>query len=133
MTTVLQKLSLNAYRGVSGLVLEKLTPVSLVVGANNSGKSSILEAAGLFLRPPDPTQWVNIVRHRDADMSLVDGLWSLFPSGEALDPEAGQQQSEKLVLDGALAGAPRTVEARCHAAPAWSAEREDPELIKAGF
>lgn len=65
MTAVLQKLSINAYRGVSDLVLENLTPVSLVVGANNSGKSSILEAAGLFLRPPDPTQWVNAVRHRD--------------------------------------------------------------------
>jgi predicted ATP-dependent endonuclease of OLD family len=50
-------------------VLENLTPVSLVVGANNSGKSSILEAAGLFLRPPDPTQWVSAVRHRDVDMS----------------------------------------------------------------
>jgi AAA15 family ATPase/GTPase len=48
MTTVLHKLSLSAYRGVSGLVLGDLTPVSLVVGANNSGKSSILEAAGLF-------------------------------------------------------------------------------------
>lgn len=78
MTTVLQKLSLMAYRGVSGLVLENLTPVSLVVGANNSGKSSILEAAGVFLRPPDPTQWVNAVRHRDVDMSLVDGLLSMF-------------------------------------------------------
>jgi predicted ATP-dependent endonuclease of OLD family len=75
MTTVLQKLTLNAYRSISGLVFENLTPVSLVVGANNSGKSSILEAAGLFLRPPDPIQWVNAVRHRDIDMSLVDGLW----------------------------------------------------------
>lgn len=78
MTTVLRKLSLSPYRGVSGLVLENLTPVSLVVGANNSGKSSILEAAGLFLRPPDPTQWVNAVRHRDVDMSLVDGLLAMF-------------------------------------------------------
>ena len=84
MPTVLQKLSLNAYRGVSSLVLENLTPVSLVVGANNSGKSSILEAAGVFLRPPDPTQWVNAVRHRDVDMSLVDGLLSMFASS-ALD------------------------------------------------
>jgi len=51
MTTVLKKLSLVAYRGISGLVLEGLSPVSLVVGANNSGKSSILEAAGLLRSP----------------------------------------------------------------------------------
>ena len=133
MSIILQRLVLNAYRGVAGLELKDLSPVSVIVGANNSGKSSILEAAGLFLRPPDPTQWVNAVRHRDVDMSLVDGLWSLFPSGEALDPEAGQQQSEKLVLDGVAAGAPRTLEARCHAAPVWSPQREEPELVKAGF
>jgi energy-coupling factor transporter ATP-binding protein EcfA2 len=115
MTTVLQKLSLMAYRGVSGLVLENLTPVSLVVGANNSGKSSILEAAGLFLRPPDPTQWVNAVRHRDSDMSLVDGLWSLFPSSEALHPEDGPQESALLTIEGSASGSARRVEGRCFA------------------
>lgn len=115
MTTVLQTLSLNAYRGVSDLVLENLTPVSLVVGANNSGKSSILEAAGLFLRPPDPTQWVNAVRHRDVDMSLVDGLWSLFPSSEALHPEDGPQESALLTIEGSASGSTRRVEGRCFA------------------
>lgn len=115
MTTVLEKLSLNAYRGISGLVLDDLTPVSLVVGANNSGKSSILEAAGLFLRPPDPTQWVNAVRHRDVDMSLVDGLWSVFPSSEALHPEDGAQESNSLIIEGSASGSLRRVEARCFA------------------
>ncbi|MBK6808168.1 MAG: ATP-binding protein [Sandaracinaceae bacterium] len=115
MTTVLQTLTLSAYRGVSGLMLEDLTPVSLVVGANNSGKSSILEAVGLFLRPPDPTQWVNAVRHRDVDMSLVDGLWSLFPGSEALHPEDGPLESRPLVIEGLASGSPRRVEARCFA------------------
>ena len=89
MTSVLQKLSLVAYRGISDLVLDGLTPVSLVVGANNSGKSSILEAAGLLLRPPDPTQWATAVRHRDIDMSIVDGIQSLFPDQEDNDLGAG--------------------------------------------
>ena len=52
---------------------------TLLVGANNAGKSSILEAAGIVLRPPDPGQWVSAVRRRDSDMSLVDGIWSMFP------------------------------------------------------
>jgi predicted ATPase len=115
MTIVLRKLALIAYRGISGLVLDGLAPVSLVVGANNSGKSSILEASGLFLRPPDPTQWLNAVRHRDADMSLVDGLWSLFPGSEALHPEDGPQESSPLVIEGSTSGSPRRVEARCFA------------------
>lgn len=115
MAAVLQALSLTAYRGISGLVMDRLTPVSVVVGANNSGKSSILEAAGLLLRPPDPTQWVSAVRHRDSDMSLVDGLWSLFPSSQALHPEDGPQQSEAIVVEGTTAGGLRKMEARCQA------------------
>lgn len=113
MTTVLRKLSLLAYRGISDLELDGLSPVSLVVGANNAGKSSILEAAGLLLRPPDPAQWLSAVRHRDADMSLVDGLWSLFPGGEAIHPEDGPQQSEPIRLQGVTSGGTRSLEARC--------------------
>lgn len=115
MTTILQELSLVAYRGISNLVLEGLTPVSLVVGANNSGKSSILEAAGLLLRPPDPGQWVSAVRRRDSDMSLVDGIWSMFPGSGALHPEDGLQQSEAIVLDALLAGGSRKVVVNCSA------------------
>lgn len=57
MTTVLRNLSLVAYRGITDLDLGELSPVSLIVGANNAGKSSILEAAGIALRPSDPAQW----------------------------------------------------------------------------
>lgn len=115
MTTVLRRLSLNAYRGVAGLVLENLTPVSLVVGANNSGKSSILEAAGLLLRPPDPGQWVSAVRRRDADLALVDGIWSMFPGAEAVHPEDGPQQSSPIELSATLGDRERTVSATAQA------------------
>lgn len=133
MTTVLQTLSLRAYRGISDLTLTDLAPVSLIVGANNAGKSSILEAAGLLLRPPDPAQWVSAVRHRDADMPLIDGLWGLFPGAEALHPEDGPQQSRAIILEGSTSGGPRRVEARCTVTPTWVASAEDPsEPIKTG-
>ncbi len=115
MSPILQSLSLVAYRGVSGLTLDDLSSINLVVGANNAGKSSILEAAGLLLRPPDPGQWVSAVRHRDLDMALVDGVWSLFPSGEALHLEDGPQPSNTLVLEGTITGTPRRIEARATA------------------
>lgn len=115
MNPILQKLSLAAYRGVSGLTLEDLSPITLIVGANNAGKSSILEAAGLLLRPPDPNQWVSAVRHRDLDMALVDGVWSLFPAGEGLHVEDGPQQSKAIILEGIAKDKPRRVEARATA------------------
>jgi len=124
MTTVLQKLSLVAYRGISGLALDGLKPVSLVVGANNSGKSSILEAAGLLLRPPDPTQWVSAVRHRDVDMSLIDGLWSLFPGAAALHPDDGATSSEQIAIRGSTTNGERFLEARCFASQSVGAEAE---------
>jgi energy-coupling factor transporter ATP-binding protein EcfA2 len=124
MTLVLRKLALNAYRGVSGLELDDLTPVSIVVGANNSGKSSILEAAGLFLRPPDPTQWINAVRHRDVDMSLVDGLWSMFPGAEALHPDDGPSTSGQIAIRGSTTNGDRFVEACCFASQSVGADVE---------
>lgn len=125
MTTVLSSLTLHAYRGISGLVLEELAPVSLMVGANNSGKSSILEAAGLLLRPPDPAQWISTVRNRDADMSLVDGMWSLFPDSGSLHLEDPVHHSEPLTLEGTISDRRRTLDARCWVSSPWIQEQPD--------
>lgn len=117
MTPILHELTLKAYRGLAQLQLGALAPVTLIVGANNSGKSSILEAAGLLLRPPDPGQWVSAVRRRDADMGLVDGLWSMFPGAEALHPDDGAQASKPLSLRARLTAGERQV-----VATAWASE-----------
>ncbi|HEU4732209.1 MAG TPA: AAA family ATPase [Kofleriaceae bacterium] len=107
MAPVLQQLTLGAYRGISQLQLHELSAVSLVVGANNAGKTSILEAAGLVLRPADPGQWVSTLRRRDADMDLVDGIWSMFPGSEALHLDDGGQESSALTLEAILGGTQR--------------------------
>ncbi|WP_437939470.1 AAA family ATPase [Sorangium sp. So ce341] len=99
MNVILQRLTLAAYRGIAGLMLDELSPVSLIVGANNAGKSSILEAAGIVLRPPDPVQWASAVRQRDIDMPLVDGLVGIFPDSARSD-SAGDGSA-----DGSGAGA----------------------------
>lgn len=120
MSPVLQALTLGAYRGIAGLALNGLLPVSLVVGANNAGKTSILEAAGLVLRPMDPAQWADVVQQRDADAPWdgVDGLWSVFPGSAALPFEDALQTSETMRIHGQIAGDPRRVEARCVASGA---------------
>jgi len=67
MPPVLQSLSLTAYRGISDLVLSGLAPVSLIVGANNAGKSSFLEAvdALVFTRVSIVLDAVGIVLDSD--------------------------------------------------------------------
>lgn len=130
---ILQRLALDAYRGIAGLELSDLSPVSLIVGANNAGKSSILEAAGLALRPSDPMQWISAVRHRDVDLALVDGLWSMFPGSHSLLTESGSEESAWLSIKATLANRERALEARCTVEPIWSAPTGEPEIIKTGF
>lgn len=132
MTTVLQKLALKAYRGVSGLMLENLTPVSLVVGANNSGKSSILEAAGIVLRPPDPGQWFSAVRRRDLDMALVDGVWSMFPGAQTLHSDEETTAIAPIKLEAQLSGSHRLVEATASASVAIRSGGTDELSVRVG-
>jgi energy-coupling factor transporter ATP-binding protein EcfA2 len=127
--TGLHRLALEAYRGISGLVLEDLKPLSLVVGANNSGKSSILEAIALLLRAPDPGQWVQVARQRDLDMPLEDALWSMFPGGAVFHLEDGPQQSQSISLRGKLdSQTARVVQARGLATERWGDNNES-ELV----
>ncbi len=125
----LRRFALEAYRGISGLVLEDLKPLSLIVGANNSGKSSILEAIALLLRAPDPGQWVHVARQRDFDMPFEDALWSMFPSGGVFNLENGPQQSESISVRGILDGqVDRMLQAHCLATERWSDNNES-ELV----
>ncbi|MBK9258461.1 MAG: ATP-binding protein [Polyangiaceae bacterium] len=108
-----------------------MRPLTLIFGANNSGKSTVLEAAALALRAPDPGQWVQVARHRDMDMPLSDGLWSLFPGGAAMRLEDGPQQSEALVIDAKLTGTGhRRVEARCLASESWDGDPTSEAVLR---
>jgi predicted ATPase len=99
-----------------------MAPVSLVLGSNNAGKSTVLEAAALLMRPLEPTQWVQVARQRDVDAPLVDGLWSLFPSGAPLQVDDGPKQTRPLVLSGDVANEERRLAATALASLPWDAE-----------
>lgn len=76
----LERLEIEAFRGISGLVLEDLAAVNIVVGANNTGKSSVLEAAAIAIAPQMRSTWVRVVRSRDLTIPLVDGIAAIFSS-----------------------------------------------------
>lgn len=119
---ILKELKIESFRGMSGVSLDGLATVSVVVGANNAGKSSVLEAASLLLRPYDPTQWVQVSRQRDLDMALVDGLWSLFPSDVPLQVDDGPKQTRRLLVSGLVDRSQRKLSASGLASLNWDAE-----------
>lgn len=65
-------LSVGAFRGLRNVKLERLRRINLLVGANNSGKTSILEAIAILQNPFDPIEWFNVVRARETRSVLVD-------------------------------------------------------------
>ena len=45
---MLKRLTIGSYRGLRKLTMENLGQINIIIGENNSGKTSILEAIQLF-------------------------------------------------------------------------------------
>ncbi len=65
MPLVLDSLEIKNFRAFKHLRIEKLGRVNLIVGKNNVGKSSVLEALWLYARRGDPNLIWNVLRSRD--------------------------------------------------------------------
>ncbi|HZI02741.1 MAG TPA: hypothetical protein VEZ71_01900, partial [Archangium sp.] len=83
-----EHLSITAFRGLRQLTLEKLGRVNLLVGLNDSGKTSVLEAIALMARPLDPVWWLRLAQQREPSrmplwrLSSTERIRWLFPPGE---------------------------------------------------
>lgn len=107
--------------------LDGLSRFNLIVGPNNAGKSSVLEAAALLMRPFDPGQWVQTARARDETADLVDSLWSMFPSSNGLHLEDGPVEAS-LEITGTIDGRSRSLQAHATAREVWGRAEEESEL-----
>jgi energy-coupling factor transporter ATP-binding protein EcfA2 len=61
----LSKLYINSYRGIKNLKIDKLNNVNLIVGDNNCGKTSVLEAIQLLRTSGDLANAYRVARQRD--------------------------------------------------------------------
>ena len=61
----LKKLYIDRYRGIKNLKVEELKSVNLVVGDNNCGKTSVLEAMQLLRTSGSLANVYRIARQRD--------------------------------------------------------------------
>ncbi|SCX34549.1 AAA family ATPase [Agrobacterium rosae] len=84
--------NVGAFRGLTEVRLENLSRINLLVGSNNAGKTSILEAIAVHFNAFEVVEWYNIARTREgrsvtpfADaLSTLDSLRWMFPSDNAL-------------------------------------------------
>ena len=66
---------IEKFRGVDGLVLENARRFNLIVGINNAGKTSILEAIYLLARQNDERGLLDAIRWRDRAANEPDPGW----------------------------------------------------------
>jgi hypothetical protein len=82
-------LKICAFRQLKDVCLQQLGRVNLLVGVNNSGKTTVLEAISTFCRPLDPLEWISTARRREIKSSrerVLDAVRWLFPQ-EGADPQ----------------------------------------------
>ncbi len=68
-------INIDAYRGVSGLALNGLGRVNLIVGVNNAGKTSLLEAIYLLAHQNDERALLDSIRWRGRVEGDPPTLW----------------------------------------------------------
>lgn len=99
------ELEVAQYRGLRGFSLRGLGRVNLLVGANNSGKTSALEAISLAAAPLDPSIWMQVASRREplsgiAFSPISESLRWLFPQSSSRGPDPGYDGSIKLSIAG---------------------------------
>ncbi len=119
--------TIHRFRGMREAKLEALGQINLLVGGNNSGKTSVLEAISLFCDPLNRRNWSNVASARETgslrsnlSISLNDRLLWLFPHDglyprEDLFPHDKlfpQEDSAELSLSASGSFPPKNVMAR---------------------
>jgi AAA15 family ATPase/GTPase len=104
MNPIIQNLQINSFRGLKGLNLSDLGWVNILVGKNNSGKTTILESISIVCNPLDPFQWIatserrlNIGRSPTALRPGLESIKWLFPQ-ESKDLNTPQQYQGEIEI-----------------------------------
>jgi hypothetical protein len=87
----LESITIHKFRGLRDLDLQGLGQINLLVGINNSGKTSVLEALSVYCHPLDLRVWLTTARLREQEYrsrtSSLDSLQWLFTRDLSLNAE----------------------------------------------
>ncbi len=91
-TGSLESIAIHKFRGIRDLELKGLGKINLLVGINNSGKTSVLEALSIYCHPLDIRVWLSTARQREQEYRIsrtpsLDALQWLFAHDFLLDRE----------------------------------------------
>lgn len=84
----LDRVTIRRFRGIQDLTLEDLGRVNLLLGPNNSGKTSILEAISVFCCPLDLSAWLQAAYLREVPRAgdpFFGGVEWFFPRRRPID------------------------------------------------
>ncbi|MFI3190628.1 hypothetical protein BCS42_07715 [Crenothrix sp. D3] len=97
------QVEIDGFRGLRSLNLEGLGRVNILVGKNNCGKTSVLEALSILCNPQKPSEWVAMVRRRDfgrLDENIVQSLRWCFKQKVKTDYDAFIEASCRFKCNG---------------------------------
>src|ERR1041384_7904903 len=90
MPLPITELTVGRFRGLRDVSLSDLGRVNILVGPNNSGKTSLLEVLSFAANPLDPLLWMRVAGRRDplgfALRAGFNRLRWLFPQDSTTDP-----------------------------------------------
>lgn len=77
----LESITIHQFRGLRDLELKNLGRINLLVGINNSGKTSVLEAIEIYCHPLDIGAWLSAALQREQESRVprpIDAIEWLF-------------------------------------------------------
>jgi AAA ATPase domain len=102
----LASVTVDGFRGLRNLRLDDLGLINVLVGPNNCGKSSVLEALSILCNAFEPFEWLSMIRRRDSgrqDETRIQSLrWCFARSAEQAVPENMFQGECKIFSAGAF-------------------------------
>lgn len=84
----IKNLNIKSFRGISSLDLKNLSPINILTGDNNSGKTSVLEIIRSYQDFGNFRTWINLLRRESSrigiqtSLSIYEGFYDLFNINE---------------------------------------------------